>query len=109
MRIAVWHNLPSGGAKRQLDAHVKGLLARGHAIEAWTTPFSDQSLLPLAHAVTEHIVKCKPIRWGPAPETRRLKKITSYYRYTRNKIAAMDEHCARCAVEIERGGFDLML
>lgn len=109
MKIAVWHNLPSGGAKRQLDAHIKGLLARGHTVEAWTTPAADQTHLSLSRHITEHVVACAPIRWVPMPETRRLYKISSHYRYTRNKIRAMDEHCARCAVEIQGGGFDLML
>jgi hypothetical protein len=30
MKIAVWHNLGSGGGKRALYDHVVGLLARGH-------------------------------------------------------------------------------
>lgn len=108
MKIAVWHNLPSGGGKRQLDAHIKGLAARGHSIEAWTTPVADQTHLPLSRVVPEHIVTCDPIPWVPPREARRLKKITAYYRYTRYKIAAMDAHIVRCAAEIERGDFDVV-
>src|SRR5216683_127828 len=33
MRIAVWHNLPSGGGKRALYDHVRGLVSRGHEVE----------------------------------------------------------------------------
>jgi len=46
MRIAVWHNLPSGGAKRALYDHVRGLVDRGHSIESWCLPTSD----PRCHA-----------------------------------------------------------
>jgi len=33
LKIAVWHNLPSGGGKRALYQHVKGLVDRGHDLE----------------------------------------------------------------------------
>ena len=36
MRIAVWHNLLSGGAKRALHDHVRGLVMRGHHVESWS-------------------------------------------------------------------------
>jgi hypothetical protein len=32
MKIAVWYNLPSGGAKRALYYHVRGLVERGHTV-----------------------------------------------------------------------------
>jgi len=35
MKIAVWHNLPSGGGKRALYHHVRGLVERGHRVESW--------------------------------------------------------------------------
>src|ERR1700722_18226794 len=56
MKIAVWHNLPSGGGKRALYDHVRGLVARGHYVESWCPPTADQEFLPISDLVLEHIV-----------------------------------------------------
>jgi len=56
MKIAVWHNLPSGGGKRALYNHVKGLIERGHIVESWCPPTADQAYLPLSNLVQEHVV-----------------------------------------------------
>jgi len=48
MKIAVWHNLVTGGAKRALHMHVKGLHQRGHRIHVYSTTVSDRQYLPLA-------------------------------------------------------------
>jgi glycosyltransferase involved in cell wall biosynthesis len=47
MNIAVWHNLFSGGGKRALHMHVKGLHERGHKIHIFSTTQSDRHYLPL--------------------------------------------------------------
>lgn len=57
MRIAVWHNLPSGGGKRALHDHLRGLIARGHSIEAWCPSTADRSFLPLAEFLS---VRARP-------------------------------------------------
>ena len=56
MRIAVWHNLPSGGGKRALYYHVRGLVERGHSVEAWCPSTSDRNYLPLSELITEHVL-----------------------------------------------------
>src|SRR5689334_18846473 len=56
VRIAVWHNLPSGGAKRALYDHVRGLIERGHHVEAWSPPTIDRNYLPLESLVPQHVV-----------------------------------------------------
>ena len=56
MRIAVWNNLPSGGGKRALYHHVKGLVERGHHVESWCPPTADRTYLPLSELVEEHVV-----------------------------------------------------
>ena len=56
MRVAVWHNLPSGGAKRALRGHVEGLIARGHHVEAWCPPLADRSFIPFEDLIPEHVV-----------------------------------------------------
>lgn len=52
----MWHNLPSGGGKRALHDHVRGLVARGHTVEAWCPPTADREFLPLGPLVREHVV-----------------------------------------------------
>ena len=61
MRIAIWHNLPSGGGKRGLYDHVDYLVATGHYVESWCPPSADQSFLPLRHLITEHVLPVNPV------------------------------------------------
>jgi glycosyltransferase involved in cell wall biosynthesis len=101
MKIAVWHNLRSGGGKRALYDHVVGLLARGHTLEAWCPPTADREYLPLSPLIPEHVVN---LAW---PTSRVSDKfgITSL---TARQLAAMDAHCRACAEQIGRGGFDIL-
>ena len=106
MRIAVWHNLPSGGGKRALHDHVRGLVDRGHTLESWCPSSADQAFLPLRELITEHVV---PFSWEPMKARNSLNRGISLYRDVVNHLAAIDRHCQQCAVEINRGGFDLLL
>jgi glycosyltransferase involved in cell wall biosynthesis len=103
MRIAVWHNLPSGGGKRALYDHVRGLVERGHHVEAWCPPTANRRYLPLADLVTEHVT---PLRWNA--EGGSLARLQPMYWNMHSKIAAMDEHCRLCAEQIQAGGFDVL-
>jgi glycosyltransferase involved in cell wall biosynthesis len=95
MRIAIWHNLPSGGGKRALYDHVRGLAARGHHLEAWCPPTADRTFLPLSGLIQEHVVGLDwPAKFGRFDVNRSL--------------AAMDAHCSACAEEIDRGEFDIL-
>lgn len=105
MKIAVWHNLPSGGGKRALYYHVKGLVEHGHTVESWCPPTADQTYLPFNEVVTEHIV---PFSWQPRTAKNRLDELVIPYRNVVDQIAAMDRHCQQCAEEINRGEFDLL-
>jgi glycosyltransferase involved in cell wall biosynthesis len=106
MRIAVWHNLPSGGGKRALYYHVKGLVERGHTVEAWCPPTADQAYLPLGEFAREHVV---PLDWTPPPDGQRLKRAVPRFRDFYRLMRAMTRHCQQCAAEIDQGGFDLLL
>jgi glycosyltransferase involved in cell wall biosynthesis len=101
MRIAVWHNLRSGGGKRALYDHVTGLLARGHTLEAWCPPTADREYLPLSSLIAEHVVD---LAWP----TNRLTDKFGITSVTARQLAAMDTHCRTCAEEIDRGGFDIL-
>ena len=59
MRIAVWHNLNSGGGKRALYYHVKGLVERGHYVVSYCPDTVDQDFLPLSDLVEERVFPLK--------------------------------------------------
>jgi glycosyltransferase involved in cell wall biosynthesis len=105
MKIAIWHNLPSGGGKRALYYHVRGLVERGHSVEAWCPSTSDRNYLPLGELVTEHVLPIdvplpgKSAPRGPVGELRGDEL---------RAAKALDEHCQNCAEEINRGGFDIL-
>jgi len=104
MKIAVWHNLPSGGGKRALYYHVRGLAERGHKLACWSLDTSDRSYLPLSEFAPERIV-------SPEPVKRPLKltsKIAPEYNDAISRMQAFDAACNQCAQEIAAGDFDLL-
>lgn len=105
MKIAIWHNLPSGGGKRALYDQVRGLLARGHTLEAWCPSSADQAYLPLGDLIAEHVLPLAlpaPARWNlPARALRPYGEIAG-------TLAALDAHCRAAAAQINAGGFDLL-
>ncbi|WP_129127976.1 glycosyltransferase family 4 protein [Geomonas oryzae] len=101
LRIAIWHNLPSGGGKRQLYNHVKGLLERGHYLESWCPDTADQKFLPLSELIKEHVVPL-PYRDESFSSPTRSQKAT------RLLIESFEEHCRECASQINNGNFDVL-
>jgi glycosyltransferase involved in cell wall biosynthesis len=53
MKIAVFHNLPSGGAKRALYEFLKELKERGHSIDAFLPQTANEQFLPLDNVVNK--------------------------------------------------------
>lgn len=107
MRIAIWHNLPSGGGKRALHDQVRGLLARGHTIEAWCPPTADRRYLPLSDLVPEHVV---PLALKADIESvpsvvQRLHPLDWSMRL---RLRAMNRHSRECARQIHDRNFDLL-
>ena len=105
LKIAVWHNLPSGGGKRQLYNHVKGLLERGHYIESWCPDTADQSFLPLNDLVAEHIV---PLKIPDNFNRQSIYEVIKGYNTVKILAEALDEHNKECARQINNGGFDIL-
>jgi glycosyltransferase involved in cell wall biosynthesis len=106
MRIAVWHNLPSGGAKRALYYHVRGLIERGHSVEAWCPSTSDRKYLPLSELISEHVLPVDiPERDKSVPSMSLLRE---FHGFELRRAKALDEHCQRCAEEINRRDFDIL-
>lgn len=110
MKIAVWHNLPSGGGKRALYYHVRGLVERGHEVEAWCPPTSNRDYLPLSQFIPEHVV---PFEVHPSGVGKWLGRSKLFRHEIRSglldEVRALDEHCRQCAEQINRGGFDILL
>jgi glycosyltransferase involved in cell wall biosynthesis len=105
MKIAVWHNLPSGGGKRALYYHVAGLLERGHTLESWCPTSADRDYLPLGELINEHVL---PLDWQPRAEKKLAARLTTLRLDPLTRIEALDRHCRQCADEINRGDFDLL-
>jgi glycosyltransferase involved in cell wall biosynthesis len=106
MKIAVWHNLPSGGGKRALHDHVRGLVARGHQVECWCPPSADLDYMPLEPYCAEHVV---PYAAGDPRIRGRWRRMTAPYWETIADLDALEEHSRRCAEAINRGGFNVLL
>ncbi len=105
MKIAVWYNLPSGGAKRALYYHVRGLVERGHQVEIWCPPTADRDYLPLSEFASEHVV---PLRSRTQKPRGIVGRSLKEFHAVMDAIADMDEHCGRCAEQMRAGGFDLL-
>ena len=105
MRIAVWHNLPSGGGKRALYYHVRGLIERGHSVEAWCPSTSDRNYLPLSELITEHVL---PIDIGQKGKSVARSPLLGLHGDQLRRAKALDEHCRQCADEINRRNFDIL-
>src|SRR5437667_6491239 len=105
MRVAVWHNLPSGGAKRALYYHVRGLVGRGHLVEAWCPPTSDRNYLPLSELITEHVL---PIDIGQKGKSVARSPLLGLHGDQLRRAKALDEHCRQCAYEINCRNFDIL-
>jgi glycosyltransferase involved in cell wall biosynthesis len=101
LRIAVWHNTLSGGARRALYYQVRGLVERGHDIECWCPSTAERAYLPLRELAPEHVT----------PFDVSLQSTTgSIGRYSRalRRMRAMGRACRQAAQEIQSGGFDLL-
>lgn len=104
MKIAVWHNLPSGGGKRALYYHVRGLVERGHQVSCWCLDTADQSFLPLSEFAPERVV---PTEFRK-PRAGLTSWLAPWYSEALARMHEFDEACRRCAKEIAAGQFDLL-
>lgn len=102
MKIAVWHDLHSGGAKRVLFHHVEALVARGHDVEIWTPSMRDRDWAPLGTLAREHV---RPLDYDDGWN---LSERAGWHPRAHRLLAAMERHAQSCADEIATGGFDLL-
>jgi glycosyltransferase involved in cell wall biosynthesis len=109
MKIAVWHNLLSGGAKRALHMHVRGLYQRGHKITIYTTSESDSNYLPLAPFGEEKIFPLPQLPRRNGLNIRRIFSLESREGRDRlNLLKKMIMHTKECMRDIEANDHDLL-
>src|SRR5712664_2905646 len=96
VKIAVWHNLPSGGGKRALYYHVRGLVERGHQVSCWCLDTANQSFLPLSEFAPERVV---PTEFRK-PRVGLTSWLAPWYSEAVARMREFDKACRRCAKEI---------
>jgi glycosyltransferase involved in cell wall biosynthesis len=102
MRIALFHNAPSGGAKRAIYEWVVRL-ARGHQIDVYTISTADHLFCDIRPFVNQHFVfefvsaKLFASPWGRLNQLQRWRDLTTLTRLG-----------ARIAREIDRGHYDVV-
>jgi glycosyltransferase involved in cell wall biosynthesis len=100
VKIAVFHNLPSGGAKRALYNNVKHLKSAGHQLDVYVPSTADENFLPLNGVVD--FLRVYPV----APRLRDA----SYFRFVLPRVYAgikqVEEHIA---AEMNAASYDVVL
>lgn len=108
LRIAVYHDLPSGGAKRTVHAQVRELVRRGHQVECFVTSTAEEDFLPLAevaHRMTTLTVPDPPDRekaLAGRPSPADLIRWARVYRGIRKAAT-------EAAIDVAHGEFDVLL
>lgn len=126
MKIALFHNMPPGGAKRALFEHARLLHERGHTLDAYVMSTATEEYLPLAPLCRRVIVRETPaLRSGTADTFanhslsrlfwrvagQNARKMTGECLRVRGNIAlldALDRAYAALAAEIDAEGYDLV-
>lgn len=106
MNIAVWHNLPSGGASRALHQHIRGLAERGHQLTVYTTSMADSDFLDVeAYAGAPKIV---PLDMTLRIRHRYRDQVRSLALLPDMQMERMLEACRQSAAQIQAGGHDIL-
>ncbi|MDB5097595.1 MAG: glycosyltransferase [Cyanobacteria bacterium RYN_339] len=107
MKIALFHNLRAGGAKRALYEYARVLAARGHHLDAFTLSTADEAFLPLAPLVRAHHVE--PLELPQPLATRWMPLALQYLNLAKRlgQLDALDAAHRRVAARIDAGGYDL--
>lgn len=102
MRIAVWHDLPAGGARRALN-QLSLRLAKNHQVRTYQL----HPPPPNAALIEDRQVSPKLIRYEPHPPRRFLMYWNDWLAFRNSRDLAQLER--RLAEEIDRDGFDVAL
>lgn len=102
MKIAVWYNLPTGGAKRALYDHVSGLLSLGHEVVAFRPPVVKADWLPLPCPEQEVALDLQ------VDGSNYFQRILKHLLRPTLAMKQMQAHSQEVARLIEEGGFDVV-
>lgn len=107
MRIALFHNLPSGGAKRHTREQARQLSQRGHVVVEICPSSAEVDLCSLAPFTSERQVYPFPV----PPLTTRIPGLTPYVHLAQGLVLLrrLDAVQRRIATDIDEGGFDMVL
>lgn len=106
MKVAIFHNLPAGGAKRLAYEQVRELACRGHEIDEFTQSTADLTFMPFAPFVKRtqvYELSWRALRPVAVPG---LGPYVHLWQNSRN-LSALDRQSRRIATEINAGGYDL--
>ncbi|HLP00217.1 MAG TPA: glycosyltransferase family 4 protein [Fimbriimonas sp.] len=101
LRIAVWHNLPTGGARRALFDHVTGLVARGHHVELFRPQVPNPEWL--AMPCPEHVLPQR--QYGD--ESSYFKRVLKHVMRPTLAMNAMIDHSQEVAARVNHEKFDV--
>ncbi len=106
MRIGLFHNLPSGGAKRHTFEQVRELARRGHSIVEFAPSTADLSFCSLAPYAQQRLFSWPPSRYL----SRRIPLLTPYIHALQgiNTLRRIEQLSAAIAREMDDGNFDLV-
>lgn len=126
MKIALFHNLPAGGAKRALFEHARELHSLGHVMDGYSLDSASENYLPLSPLCRQFYSYPVPDAYSVAmrrllyhPGMKVLWKIAGKERfdqyYTRYveanaflKLDALEALYARMAADIDVRGYDVV-
>lgn len=103
MNIAVFHNLPSGGAKRALFSYVNYLNHAGHTVDVFVPSTANESYLPLEKIATN---------FHSYPVKKTLKSLILSmikYRLPIKELDNLEKALKLIAADINKGNYDVVL
>jgi glycosyltransferase involved in cell wall biosynthesis len=104
MKIAVFHNLPSGGGKRALCGFAKYLVSAGHRVDIFVPSTADETFLPLKRVVGK--VTVLPVLRTPMGL---VKSSINYILPIGISLADLEETQKKLAALINRGKYQIVL
>ena len=107
MKIAVFHNLPSGGAKRAVYEMARSLIERGHSVDEFTLSSAEPNYLPL----TQLGIKTKTFDFeAKGVWTKRLPLFTPYVTAVRllQDLRNIERINKKIAQHIDSAEYDLV-
>jgi glycosyltransferase involved in cell wall biosynthesis len=103
MKIAVFHNLPSGGAKRALYGLVKYLIRKGCSVDVFIPSTANETFLPLKQFAKN--VVALPVRKTPIGL---MRSTIHYILPVRISLADLEETQKKLAAIINRSEYDVV-